>query len=128
MLGQHCECESCTTVNSNVRQCRTCTRYNSELQIEREKWMRHEDDSWTCQRCFDLNKPLDEKCNYCGAGSETMHLDDLKHSHSKSLPKRNVATSMWLETKDNKSPSPSPLYSTFPKNPFCHVCNDVLVR
>ena len=74
-----CETPKCDTVNQNVSQCRKCLRWNSELEMQREKWMRNEDDSWNCRRCSFKNTPLADRCEICRVGSEEMHLDELKH-------------------------------------------------
>lgn len=74
-----CEIKGCNQINVNTSQCGSCLWWNTELLMEKPKWMRNEDDSWDCMVCTFRNEPNNIYCQTCNTGPDSMHLDNLKH-------------------------------------------------
>ena len=74
-----CETPHCGKINKNTSQCGDCLRWNSDLSMEKSKWMRNPDDSWNCMKCTYLNRARDQVCHVCKSGPNEMLLDELKN-------------------------------------------------
>ena len=74
-----CEINNCNHINQNTSQCKKCLGWNSELAMEKSKWMRNTDDTWNCMKCTFLNRARDKTCSACQAGPNEMHLNELNN-------------------------------------------------